>query len=470
MQTLTTPAVINEFVQSLNYDARRLLSLPANGSTEALPAPKTTNPNAIVICTKRERSLTGDLQDIAIVNPTSGVVFPGALVLANQNLAEGRPDPVAVARNPVTLRVDLPGLGSQGTKVVPSPTNSSVATAIDDVLKVWNEQSRAEGYVNSSKSNLSIKKAFSSEQAALELGFSANWASNQVAAQLKASHKQESSVYVALYKQVFYTVTMDPPAQPAEVFAPETSLSQLQQLISASAPPAYVRSVDYGRMILVRMETSANETSVNAEGAFSYAMSGGGTAAGHLKADYERIIRNSTFTVVTLGGNPTVAARIANPNDIDQLSSIIRDGAAYRQDNPGTPIAYTVAFLKNNALATMGYTTRYFETECRQFNNGFVSVRHSGGYVAKFEITWQETDANGNYTVARQWHSGNQTAGFTHQLNLPGDAANVRIKAWAKTGLAWNPWGQIMDHQENGPTNKTYRVHGTTLNRKWDAA
>lgn len=471
MQTVTAPATLNQFLRGLSYDARQLLSLPANGSTEALPAPKTNNPNAIILCTKREKSLNGDLQDIAIMNPTSGVVYPGALVLANQRLAEGRPDPIVLDRSPITLRIDLPGLGAQGTKVVNNPTNANVAAAIDEVLEVWNAQPAAEGYVNAAKSNLSITEAFSSEQAALELGFSAKWANSQVSTQLKASNRQESSVFLALYRQVFYTVTMDSPSQPAAVFGPETRLDDLQQLIGNQAPPAYVRSVDFGRLILVRMETSASETNVDAQGAFSHALNGGagGTVSAEVKANYERIIRNSKFTVVTLGGNPKEAARIASPKDINQLSDIINQGATYSRSNPGTPIAYTVAFLKDNALATMAYTTRYFETECRQFNNGFVKVRHSGGYVAKWTITWQETDANGNYTVPRQWASGNQTAGFTHQINLPGDAANVRIQAWAKTGLAWNPWGQIMDHQENGPTNKTYRVYGTTLNRKWEA-
>ncbi|MBD0335702.1 MAG: thiol-activated cytolysin family protein [Cyanobacteria bacterium Co-bin13] len=468
MQTVSTPASISSYIQSLNYDARRLLSLPANGSTETLPNPKESAPNGVIICTRKEKSLSGDLEDIAILNPTAGVIFPGALVLANQNLAEGRPDPITLPRNPVTLRVDLPGLGIHGTQVVNSPSNAGVAAALDQVLEYWNAQPAANGYANAAKSNLSITKAHSSEQMALELGFSANWASNQVSTQLRVGNRQESSVYVALYKQVFYTVTMDPPEQPASVFAPDVSISQLQQVINADNPPAYVRSVDYGRMILVRMETSNRETSVNLEGAFSYAMNGGGTLAANVKAEYERVVRNSKFTVVALGGNANVASRIATPEDVNQLRSIIQDGATYSRSNPGTPISYTVAFLKDNRLARMGYTTNYTEMECRQHNNGFVRFRHSGGYVARWFVTWKETDSQGKYTVSKDWKSGSQTSGYTYQLNLPGDAIDINIKAEANTGLAWNPWGQIMDIREPGPTNKGYRVHGTTLNRKWD--
>ena len=45
---------------------------------------------------------------------------------------------------------------------------------------------------------------------------------------------------------------------------------------------------------------------------------------------------------------------------------------------------------------------------------------------------------------------------------------NVKIFADAATGLAWNPWGDSINLIEDGPTNKTYRIYGTTLDRKYE--
>ena len=51
---------------------------------------------------------------------------------------------------------------------------------------------------------------------------------------------------------------------------------------------------------------------------------------------------------------------------------------------------------------------------------------------------------------------------------MPANARNVRIQAWAATGLAWEQWGEILDVNLNAPDNKVYRVFGTTLDRGWD--
>ena len=116
----------------------------------------------------------------------------------------------------------------------------------------------------------------------------------------------------------------------------------------------------------------------------------------------------------------------------------------------------------------MGFTTDYTDTECVKYPNGFVKLQHSGAYVARFEVDWVEPDSQGNYNQNRVWESGEKTVGYTHQVDLPGNAQGIRIKAWAATGLLWDPWGEIMNVALNGPDNKCYRATGTTLNRSWD--
>jgi len=51
---------------------------------------------------------------------------------------------------------------------------------------------------------------------------------------------------------------------------------------------------------------------------------------------------------------------------------------------------------------------------------------------------------------------------------MPGDARDVKIEAWAATGLVWDPWGEIMSLSVGGPNQKTYKVTGTTLNRSYE--
>jgi thiol-activated cytolysin len=462
---------IDAYLASLNYDPRVLLSVVPDGTTSSVPV-KTREAlgNSVVICTKVQHNVKKNLDEVAILSPTAGVVFPGALVIADQNMVDGHPTPISLIRRPVTVSIDLPGLADPNGTVMPE--YSEIQKFLNGKLEMWNTTPASQqGYVNAARSILQVTKAFASQQVALDLGFNAKWASGSASGQLAVSSSTEKSVMVAYYKQVFYTVTMNTPQPASGVFSDDVTLEQAQQVFNHSQPPAYVRSVDYGRLLLVKMESSTVDTSVNLKGAFEQATTGGVTAGCNLAASYKNIIKNSTFTVLALGGGAASPVQMFNGGadaELTGLRDYVAKDAVYRRDNPGLPIGYTMAFLKDNQFARMGFTTDYVENECVRYNNGFVRLVHDGAYVAKFQVTWVEPDMGGHYTVNRQWDSGEKTAGYTNQLDLPGDAQGVRIRAWAATGLIWDPWGEIMNISLNGPDNKTYRARGTTLNRSWD--
>lgn len=459
---------IDAYIRGLQYQPRVLLSVQEDGATESLPAKTRSQAgNAVIITTKRQHSLRKSLSEVAILRPTAGVIFPGALVTADQNLMEGQPTPIGLARAPLTISIDLPGL-QDSRRELAEASNSSVQDAIAAILEDWNQNAGSQGYVNAARSYLEVKSVFSSQQVALDLGFSAKWASGSASSQLKVSNDSETSTVLAYFKQVFYTVTIDTPLRASSVFADSVTLEDVQQLLSAENPPAYVRSVDYGRILMLKMETTSRQTKMDLQGALRQVTSGGVEADGSVNAKYAEIVKNAAFTVVAIGGGAQTAASFTgNEEDLKRLKDYIQKDATFRRDNPGTPIAYTVAFLKDNQIANMGFTTDYTETESVRYPNGFIRLRHSGAYVARFEVTWEEPDASGNQ-AARSWASGHQTAGYTHQVDLPGDASNVRIRGEAATGLLWDPWGDAINLTLDGPDQKCYRITGTTLDRSWD--
>ncbi len=474
VETTTAPAQkvpaarpeIASYIAGLNYDPQQILAIVPDGTTSSQPVKdRNTVGNAVIICTKIEHSLKKNLSEVAILSPAAGIIFPGALVRADQAMMEGHPTPIALPRAPLTLSIDLPGHGHPSGSV--TPTNSSVQAFLNGKLGEWNQNAASRGFkTNAARSILQVSKSFSSQQVALELGFNAQWASGSASAQLGASSTSEKSVLVAYYKQVFYTVAMDTPNPPATVFGSAVTLAQAKAVFDDAHPPAYVRSVDYGRILMIKMESSNVDNSIDLKAAFQQ-----GEFGGSLDMKYREVFRNSTFTVLAIGGGAETPAKMfsgASDDSLKELQQYIATDTVYREDNPGLPIAYTIAFLKDNTLARLGNSADYTETECIRYNNGFVRVAHAGAYVAKFQVTWVEPDANGQYTVNKQWESGEKTAGYSQQIDLPGDAKGVRIKAQAATGLVWDPWGEIMNIALDGPDNKTYRATGTTLDRHWD--
>jgi thiol-activated cytolysin len=141
----------------------------------------------------------------------------------------------------------------------------------------------------------------------------------------------------------------------------------------------------------------------------------------------------------------------------------VRD-ATYRRDNPGRPVAYTVAFLKDHEFAKMGFTTEYTETVCKRYPNGFVRLEHRGAYVARFRVGWEVPEAPVGQRE-QSWESGDKTAGYTQQIDLPGDARAVHIQAWVDTWVAWDRWQEALNVWEDGPSNKIYTIGGSTLDR-----
>lgn len=451
---------IDAFLARLDYDPRRILAEQAGDTVlppKALPDEEHDDGGAIVIVRQVKHRLSGNLDDILILDPNHSVIWPGALVKADQDLARGTPSPIQCRRAPMWLSVDLPGIGGNGVFAVEDPSRGTVQAALDRALDYWNDNQYREGYVSKSRSKYLSTIVYSAEQLAASLGLSYGALKASFSTEFQATTTRSNKVAVALFKQVFYTVSFDPPSHPGAVFHPTVTLDDLRGGIDRDAPPAYVSSVDYGRILLLRIEASADTLHTHLEGALKYL-----GAQAEASADYRRTLEKSKVTLITIGGNAEVNTRAVDASRIEDLHELIRGkNALYSKSNPGQPIAYTVRFLKDGRLAKMGFTTDYTELICERHPHGWVGFKHSGAYVAKFFLTWKEGQQ------PRTWSSGNKTAGFSERIPLKGNAREITLTAQAATGLVWDPWGTIFRLKLEGPPNKVYVVKGTTLNRKW---
>lgn len=470
-----TNASLRQYIRSLQYDARKLLMVQGDGGTLIVDKEKSQKKErkqgnaAIIRCTRTERSLSKNFEDVAILQPTQGVIYPGALVYADQELVDGKPRPLTgLPRAPIDLRLDLPGLQEEGSFTIANPTDGKVQTAVNKALNFWNNStSFKEGYINPSRSNYNSTIAFSSEQLAMSLGFNVKWASGDASAQFKYSSSSEKNVIVAVYRQVFYTVTFDAPNLPEQFFDSSVTAEEARDAFNSEKPsaPAYVSSVNYGRIIMLRMETDKSTTATEAQAAFNYA-AGAVTVGATAAANYDKIISNASVTVVTMGGSAEVASEAVSARNAQDIQKIIKGkNAVYSKNNPGVPIAYTVKFLKDNTVAKMGSTTDFVTEECTPLDNLWVKVIHSGAYIAHFYANWEEPDPNNpDVMVPKSLKEEGKTSGFQIKFNFPGDAQNIRLKLENDTGLVWQPRREILNRALTpNELNSCFTVHGTTL-------
>ena len=378
----TTPdaSSIGSYIRTLQYNPAALLNVQPAGATderEDAGASEDLPPQQIgleeLTCKRTDYSLLKNFDQVALLRPTTGVVWPGALVKGNGTLLDGSPEPLPLPRAPVTVRVNLPGMGTNGTRSISDPTNSSVQAAVDEALEWWNANAYQEGYVNASQSSFQLSQSYSSEQVALKVGLNAAWASGDASVQFSYRSSEEKSVVLAVYKQAFYDVTLDTPEKPEAVFGSGVRLEDVQALIDNDVPPAYVASVTYGRIIMARMETSARLERAELEAAARHAFAAV-EVSGDVQASYNKLNKNLSVQVVTLGGNAAVATQAINTSSpealIQGIQGVIKgENAVYSRSNPGIPIAYQVRFLKDHSLARMGFTTEYTTTECSATKN-----------------------------------------------------------------------------------------------------
>lgn len=225
-------------------------------------------------------------------------------------------------------------------------------------------------------------------------------------------------------------------------------------------PPGFVRSVDYGRIIIVQMTTTSQITEQESEATLD-CVTGGIKIDSKLKEKYEKIAQNSSFQVLVLGGGNDTAQLLSG--DPEKIAEAIIKGIEFSKTNPAYPISYIVVDLKSRAVSEMKTTTSYIETVRKVLPDRSITMKHRGWYVAWFTMTWRECDESGAF-VTKSFNSGNKTNPWDHTLTFPGDAIDFVVTGHNYTGLLWDKHREKSIRYGVLDGNKTVTIGGTTLN------
>lgn len=458
---------INQRINGLNYDPNVILSFQGEPVSSFIPNAGKFDGSTFIVTTKEKRTASDGSADIAVIDAVNDRTYPGALLLANRKLVENMPTSLQVKRAPLTLRVNLPGLEEEGTTIVGTPTYSSISAAIDTILNKWLDEKSAK-YHNPANFFYSETSVYSKDQLSVQLGCNIDALSKKLKIDFDSINKGEKSTFLLEFKQIFYTVSIDGPEEPSALFADDVTWDTItSQGVDDMNPPVYIANVAYGRTIYVALETTKNsqkiETKLNAA-----------IKDNELNADVfkESIFEGCKYTATAIGGDAESQIETVT-KDFGEIEKIITNGALFSASNPGAPISYTTVFLKHNEIATVNRKTEYVETINTEYASSKVVLKHTGGYIAKFYVDWEEFsfDKNGNpqTPVKKSWakNDNNLTAPFNTEISLPGNATNIHIKATEKTGLVWEPWRTVIDQPVTNSHVITASIWGTTLSPKY---
>jgi len=456
--------IINQKISELDYNPKTVMVF--NGKKiENSDIGHTTDDfddTAYLVTTREKRSIEGDF-DIAVPNAFNSVTFPGSLLLATNELLDGRPKELAAQRAPLEYTLDLPG----NVSFTSAPTYQSFQNELGTSLKNWFE---ANGKNWSPPANFMFRSSlvYDQKQMALKFGCDVEYLKAKLGIDFSRNSKEQKSLAIVQYKQIFFTASCARPPSPADVFSDSTSWdSLLPSGIGAGSPPLFVQSVQYGRQIFIKFESSLSasklETIIN-----GHVKVEGLSAGGKTKIATDDELKKISISLIVLGGSEVVYEKLslAGADKIEEINKIIFGKAKFATDNLGAPLNYYTVFLKDGTPAGVHGKTEYVEEKTERFTSGIIRLENHGGYDAKFNVTWKEIHyVKGVRTETdKSWTNNDNrcNAGYETEFALRGNCRKICIKAERDViGGNWRTNGERLDLPL--VKKRTVTLGGTTL-------
>lgn len=273
-----------------------------------------------------------------VLNPQTDVIYPGALV-RGESILDGTYTLIPAKRKPIIISTSLTGSGKVSL-TVDDPKLSTIREAVNNLM---NQQYD----IPPANMGFTVEQAYSEQQLDLSLRASYKGGGVRVRAGFDFSNKQIKTRLVAKFIQNYYTIDMDLPEQPSDLFADDVERSLFGVYM-----PMYVSTVTFGRMALFTIESELSETEVST---FLYASYSGVHGSG--SSDFDQLKAKSTMKVYILGGSGSDAG--ATINGFEDFRNYIIAGGNYSKTSPGAPISYKLRYIRDNTIGKIIFAASY---------------------------------------------------------------------------------------------------------------
>ena len=295
-----------------------------------------------------------NIQEITYLGLNDDVIWTGNLIKGAKVHQFVYEPVVGVARNPVTLSINLEGSGTGTTltQVVNDPKLSTVRQGINDLLG----RAIQAGTHYAARAQFDRTQVYSESQLNLVVGADLKYGAGSLDTKFDWASTTRKNKVIAKYQQIYYTIDMDTPATPGAVFASSNTLAGIRAAIPQGSCPLYVAGVTYGMMALTFIETDYTQSELNASLDAAY---------GGLGLDVEvrsgltkrQVLESSSIKTVVYGGASAGLGQIETGYQgfIEVVHASIQLGI----NSPGVPLIYRFRHLCDNQLANVTLTSQY---------------------------------------------------------------------------------------------------------------
>lgn len=342
----------------------------------------------LVTCHFENREV-GDIQEIKDklnFNPSNPYIYPGSII-QGKSLLNGAFAPVTIPRNSGRINVTGINLGDvamyRDVSVLDAP---HVQAAINEILA-----NPVEGQPANVVSDFTT--ASSKEELLLELGLDARYGGASISADFMKKSKHTNTVVVAKYIQIFYTVNVEPPTYSYSLFRDENHFDNINNQIAPGNPPLYINSVGYGRMLMLSAESEYDEGAIKATLKAGY---DGGAASVKIRGNLTAsdVMEKTKISYIIYGGSASEQIKVidASKDAYQKFLAVITDSklANYGPANPGLPIQYSVAYLKDRNPVAIAYAGTFRQQICSALPKhsvvfNFTQIHQNGAVIVRID-------------------------------------------------------------------------------------
>jgi hypothetical protein len=395
--------------------------------------------------TYEKHDVVDNIDNIVYLGLNDDIIWPGSLVKGIQ-AHDFVYVPIPVDRAPVTLSISLegsPATGKSITRVVQDPKLSTIRQGIADLLKdAITGSTRVPAKVD-----FKFQQIYSESQMNRFVGANASYGPAKLSTKFDWNSSTKKNKIIASYKQIYYSIDMDAPKVPADIFAPTNQINDLRFALPAGSMPLYIASVSYGMMAYVFIETDESYERMKwaLDAAYSKGIAG---VEASLDIEAKNILNSANIQTVVYGGSTAGLKELET--GYPGFLNVIKASKDFNANSPGVPLVYKFRHLSDNTLALITLTSQYTLVKQLQLQQ---KVRVT---VDKFVCTLSDDEgANNDADMDRfnVWATAWNVTGTTKDMI---GTENQTVFSWATKGEWTCKVGDIFDTSKHKPNSRDF--------------
>ncbi len=406
---------INEYMNQLRAD-NKLLAYIEKGSVGAT----SLEGGKYLEVKERVEWNSGDTSYNMLSNASN--VYPGALLIVDDNINTLNPTVLNIARGKVNIRIENFNNVEMGcdSVVASSSQDTNIALEVDHAIDKILSNFYKSGVRIPAKFHGNYKTFSSYREADLSMNASASFCGASLGASYDSSKKAYKSITILDFSQNYYTVKADfAEGDFSQLFGPNVTVDMIKAKVKNNAL-LFVNSVTYGRRAFYTTEVESNSSSVikSAQAAYSsyvksnvdktdkklelsfkanYIVEGGSTNGA------ENILKNCKANINASEGpeqmdKALAALHTSVKNAETAIDDYLSKGFNIDRNTQGVMLSYSTQFICSNPVAAQFNSTgSYIKKSIIPVHDVEIVFRNNRGATRHISIAWKtyRFDTNG---------------------------------------------------------------------------